>query len=123
MHELPSARGPLSDRLLGRLDGRPPGAMAAPAVPSGIDPLTEEDLHLALYLCYELHYRGLPGVDERWEWEPSLLALRGALERRFEEALRRDVPVPPNGGPIDVALREIEAADEAPSLSRHLERS
>ena len=36
--------------------------------------------------CYELHYRGLPGVDERWEWAPSLLALRararGALRGR-----------------------------------------
>ena len=33
------------------------------------EPLSDEDLQLALYLCYELHYRGLPGVDDRWEWE------------------------------------------------------
>ena len=28
------------------------------------DPLGDEDLQLSLYLCYELHYRGLPGVAE-----------------------------------------------------------
>ena len=48
-----------------------------------------EDLQLALYCCYELHYRGFDGVDERWEWEPSLLALRAELERRFERELLR----------------------------------
>jgi hypothetical protein len=98
------------------------------ALPRDIAPLEpvaatdEEDLHLALYLCYELHYRGLPGVDDRWEWEPSLLALRQALEQRFEAELRATVPLPQPRQAIDVELREIEAADEAPSLSRYLER-
>jgi hypothetical protein len=115
---LPDPRGPVTELLLDAL-ARPVERLPAAAVGDA----GEEDLHLALYLCYELHYRGLPGVDERWEWEPSLLALRGALERRFEDDVRRDVPVPANGAPIDLALRGIEAADEAPSLSRHLERS
>jgi hypothetical protein len=64
-------------------------------------------------------------VDERWEWSPSLLALRGALERRFERALRAAVgPVAAPAAPeeMDVALRAIEAADDAPSVSRHVER-
>jgi heme oxygenase-like protein len=112
---LPAPRGTVSEHLLDALTR--PVAPLAPVGASG-----EEDLQLALYLCYELHYRGLPGVDERWEWEPSLLALRAALEREFEAALRRDVPVPATGEPMDLALRAIEAADEAPSLSRHLER-
>ncbi|HEX5782944.1 MAG TPA: iron-containing redox enzyme family protein [Solirubrobacteraceae bacterium] len=86
------------------------------------EPDGEEDLHLALYLCYELHYRGLPGVDERWEWNPGLLALRAELEAEFEAELRRDVPVPSGHGAMDLALRDIEAADEAPSLSKYLER-
>jgi len=112
---LPEPRGALTDLLLAALPAPPP-------LPSAPAPDEEEDLQLALYLCYELHYRGLPGVDERWEWEPSLLALRAGLEREFEAALRRDVPVPRPDGPMDLALRAIEAADEAPSLSRHLER-
>ena len=70
----------------------------------------DDDLHLALYLSYELHYRGLPGVDEGWEWEPSLLRFRAELEQRFEQALLQDVPfehdVPP-AEDMDLALREI----------------
>ncbi|MGH2945414.1 MAG: iron-containing redox enzyme family protein [Solirubrobacteraceae bacterium] len=114
---LPEPRGAVTELLL--------GALPRPAVPiPAAEPDGPEDLHLALYLCYELHYRGLPGVDERWEWEPSLLALRAGLERRFEEELRRDVPVPrvPGDGTMDLALRAIAGADDGPSLSRHLER-
>jgi len=47
------------------------------------DPLGHEDLQLALHLCYGLHYDGFDGVDDGWEWEPSLLALRAKLEQRF----------------------------------------
>jgi hypothetical protein len=114
---LPEPRGAVTELLLHALT-RP----VAPLNAARVDSASEEDLQLALYLCYELHYRGLPGVDDHWEWAPSLLALRGELERRFEDALRRDVPAPEAGAPVDLALRAIEAADDAPSLSRHLER-
>ena len=118
MIALPGPRGPITELLLEALTGS-----VAPLPPAPTAGATEEDVQLALYLCYELHYRGLPGVDERWEWAPSLLALRGELEERFEAALRRDVPVPDAGGAdMDLALRAVEAADAAPSLSRHLER-
>ena len=49
------------------------------------------DLQLALYVCYELHYRGFAGVDGGWEWNPGLLHLRGRLEELFLTAVRRDV--------------------------------
>lgn len=49
-----------------------------------------DDLHLALYVCYELHYRGFAGVDPRSEWDPELLGLRRELEDRFLGALRAD---------------------------------
>jgi heme oxygenase-like protein len=112
---LPKPRGAVTELLLEAL---PADIWLLPAV----EPSSDEDLQLALYLCYELHYRGLPGVDDRWEWEPSLLALRAALEARFEADLRRDVPLPQPRGAIDLELRAIEEADEAPSLSKHLER-
>jgi heme oxygenase-like protein len=112
---LPEPRGAVTELLLDALPG-PVTNVPAP------DATSDEDLHLALYLCYELHYRGLPGVDDRWEWEPSLLALRGALERRFEAELRAAVPARVPNGAIDLELRAIENADTAPSLSRHLER-
>jgi hypothetical protein len=111
---LPDPRGAVTELLLDAL----PGAVAPLSV---TEPTCDEDLHLALYLCYELHYRGLPGVDDRWEWEPSLLALRRTLEERFEAELRT-IPAPAADGDIDLALRAIEDADDGPSLSRHLER-
>jgi len=89
------------------------------------DPLGDEDLQLALYCCYELHYRGLPGVADGWEWEPTLLALRRDMEAVFENALAAAVPRPPlPAGPedMDLALRAIAEADDAPSVSRYIHR-
>ncbi|GAA2625856.1 hypothetical protein GCM10010425_23090 [Streptomyces spororaveus] len=30
-----------------------------------------EDLQLALYMLYELHYRGFDGVDDARKWDPE----------------------------------------------------
>jgi hypothetical protein len=101
---------------------RPPGVCEAPLVEAA-DPLADDDLHLALYCCYELHYRGFAGVDPAWEWDPNLLAARQALERPFEVALRDAVPgelVTEDG--VEAALREVVDADGGPSLSRAIER-
>lgn len=49
------------------------------------------DIQLALYVCYELHYRGFAGVDPGWEWNPGLLHLRAQLEETFLAAVQRDV--------------------------------
>src|SRR4051812_21509412 len=87
MISLPRPRGPITEALFAALE-RPPHPIGAVPGPSGEPPQADEDLQLALYACYELHYRGLPGVDERWEWEPALLAARRELEDRFEAALR-----------------------------------
>src|SRR6059058_1043070 len=121
MNGLVAARGPLSAALLGALASAPGAPIEAPPCPAA-GALADDDLQLALYLCYELHYRGLPGVDERWEWAPPLLAFRGELERRFEQALLEAVPfdrgeVPPEE--VDLALRAI-AEQDAPPLSRYV---
>ena len=65
MAGLPAPRGPVSRILLGAL-AREPHALAPVDVPTPARPLDDEDLHLALYVCYELHYRGFDGVDARW---------------------------------------------------------
>jgi hypothetical protein len=119
MLTLPSPRGDVSGFLLERLP------LAVHALPVAPEPTDDEDLHLSLYLCYELHYRGLPGVDADWEWEPTLLSLRRDLERRFEAQLRERVPredAEVAAEDMDLALRAIEDADEGPSLSTYLER-
>jgi hypothetical protein len=121
---LPEPRGEISEHLLAAL-AQPVHPMLSPVAAAPADPLADEDLQLALYLCYELHYRGLPGVADEWEWEPSLLARRRDLESHFEAALIAAVPrppAPPAPEDMDLALRAIADADDAPSLSQYLER-
>ncbi|MFH9670992.1 iron-containing redox enzyme family protein [Streptomyces sp. NPDC017405] len=116
--KLPEPRGPVTEALLGALAGEP-GDFAAPAAED--DPLTGDDHHLALYVCYELHYRGFAGVDERWEWEPAVLALRGRLERPFEAALRdRFGAEPPEDAAAVIAALNRIADEPGPPLSRHV---
>jgi Iron-containing redox enzyme len=121
MQFLPAARGDASALLIEHLS-EPVHELPWVAI-DPTEPLVDDDLHLALYLCYELHYRGLPGVDERWEWEPSLLAARREWEELFERALLTSVGAPraPDDD-MDLALRAIVDADDAPPLSTYLER-
>ena len=123
--QLPNPRGLVSEHVLAAL-ALPPHAIEAPPGTGGGDPLADEDLNLALYVLYELHYRGFEGVDEAWEWHPALLALRAELERRFEAGLFDAVGEPRaetvDASDMDVALRGIADGDDAPSLSIHVER-
>jgi len=111
---LPSARGPLSASVLARLAGHAVGCVPDPDVEVD-DALGDDDLHLALYLGYELHYRGFEGVDDALEWDPTLLALRASMERAFESALRDQVLVEQvSASDVPAALREIgEGGDPA----------
>src|ERR671934_756513 len=108
MQSLPEARGDASSVLVEHLTD---DVHELPRVAvDRVDALVDDDLQLALYLCYELHYRGLPGIDERWEWEPSLLAARRELEAAFEEALLGAIGPPQPDAPardMDLALRAI----------------
>jgi hypothetical protein len=123
MGPLPEPRGPISAHLLQELAHAPHPIPERP-LPCGADPLSEDDLQLALYLCYELHYRGLDGVDDRWEWEPSLLSLRGELELSFERALLKAVPPEPvrSSEGVIAELRAIADGDPG-SLASYLQLS
>lgn len=93
------------------------------AVGDGADDPLGEDLQLALYLAYELHYRSFEGVDAGWEWQPRLLAARGRLEGSFLAALIEAVPVREGlrADTVGDLLFELARNDDGPSLSRHLE--
>lgn len=69
---LPKIRGEVSAALIEAL-GREPGRCSRPDIRlvAGSDPCGDH-LQLALYLCYELHFRGFDGVDGTWEWDPEL---------------------------------------------------
>ncbi|MDT9695785.1 iron-containing redox enzyme family protein [Streptomyces sp. P17] len=86
---LPAARGPVSEGVVRYL--RDAGPLPRGAELAGGD-VYGDDLQLALYICYELHYRGFPGVPADHEWDPDLLRVRAALEHRFLSALRSDAP-------------------------------
>ena len=110
---LPRAVGPLSSTVidtLGRgraaLHARPIEVPLCEADPYGLD------LQLALYVCYELHYRGFAGVDPRWEWNPALLHVRGRLEDAFLSALRHDAG---DIGPEETAAEAMDVLTEEPA--------
>ncbi|MET9256278.1 iron-containing redox enzyme family protein [Streptomyces sp. NPDC003717] len=82
---LPTPRGPLSEAVGAYLggSGELPDATAVAAAPA-----LGDDVQLALYQCYELHYRGFAGTPADLEWDPELLRFRAALEDHFLTALR-----------------------------------
>ena len=124
MPPLPAPRGQLSSLLLERLGLDPHEIPPAPPIQVA-DPLADEDLQLALYLMYELHYRGLPGVDAEWEWEPSLLSLRRDVERLVEAALEEQLGAAdgePAADEMDLVLRALCSEAGGPSLSSYIER-
>jgi hypothetical protein len=106
-----------------RLVEAPAPLFDVPPPESAGDVLADDDLQLALYQCYELHYRGLPGVDPGWEWEPSLLGFRAELEARFLRALGADLGPAPEIAPegLGAAVFAMVAEDDGPSLSRFLQ--
>jgi Iron-containing redox enzyme len=126
MTRLPPPRGPLSDVLLSRLKSGDPARGLGPwAVAEADDPIGDDDLQLTLACCYELAFGGFEGVDDRWEWEPSLLGLRAHLEAQFENALRRaagPIGAPRGAGDLSARLIALSELDVGPSLSRYLMR-
>ncbi len=126
---LPSPRGPLSQTLLDVLTGGSAVTALTDAV-DGVsltrpapDVLADDDLQLALYLMYELHYGGLQGVDDGWEWDPALIGARGRLEAVLETAIRSGVtPVAATVKSLPRSLFAMASAETGPSLAGHVAR-
>lgn len=113
---LPEPRGPLSEAVITALRGGSSGSLAG-AVPGSADALGD-DAQLALYLCYELHYRGFDEVHDTWEWDPGLLRVRAGLEDRFLAAVREALP---GGEDVDRALDRVSRDSvEDGGVSGHL---
>ncbi len=114
---LPVARGPLSAAVLDALAGGS-DAWAGEWEPEAAEPFGE-DLQLALYVCYELHYRSFASVSDACEWDPELLRRRADLERRFLGALREHAAHDPDPWP---AIRDLVSSTCAAGASAFLER-
>jgi hypothetical protein len=137
---IPTARGPISAGLFRLLAGDPgddPAALgalhdlAAAQLPLTDDVIDDGDAQLSLFCLYELHYGGLDGVTDRWEWNPGLIALRQLLEEPFERAVRdaaspyagKDQPASAAGLDSDAVadiLFGLAAQDGGPGMSRHV---
>jgi Iron-containing redox enzyme len=94
---LPQARGEISNFVIGMLRSDPSrsSAMNSQGFPSrqiDINPLTSDDLHLALYTCYELHYMSFSGVDPDWEWNTDLMRITVGMESEFLQGLLHALP-------------------------------
>lgn len=130
---LPRARGPVTAALLDTLvmpasDGPldPDLDWSGPMAEAAVD----DDLQLALWLSYELHYRGLAGVDDDWEWHPDLQRIRRQWESHFLDSLRHHTaglssepagPLEPElGRRVAQRLRALADTDHGPSVSGRL---
>jgi hypothetical protein len=121
---LPRPRGPVSRHVVEALRRPDPDR---PAVALGQDPVTlDPDVQLALWVLYELHYRGFEDVADDHEWDPALLQLRATLERRFEHELReatRDLLCTADrAADVADALLALVAGDTGPSVAAFLHR-
>lgn len=149
---IPESRGPISSALFKVLAQAPASsagdldalhALVAGQLARAGDIIGHEDIQLSLFSLYELHYSGLEGVADDWEWEPGLIRVRRLIEAPFEKALREaarkiaaehGLPASgalPGGGPSNDALSsddvarilfDLAAADTGPSVSRYVAR-
>lgn len=120
---LPEVRGPWTERLFAALSTQPGAEIDMAELPVVPDPLGDDDAQLALYVCYELHYADMDGVDPRWEWAPSLLRFRAGLEAHTQEALQELLSPSSDQDTTNIgeSLHRILAEDDGPPLSRFME--
>jgi hypothetical protein len=131
-----ASRGPVSARLIAILQqpievGQRQDEALRRDVAEGLarttDVVHDDDLQVALFLLYGLHYGSVIDADDAWEWHPSLVAARLEIEREFEGELRERVPVPAaptaDRESMASALFELTKPGPGPSLSQYVARS
>ncbi len=115
---LPPPRGPLSEFLVDTLRSAP-RAVALPPTCAG-EPTRDDDFQLALYLSFEVGYRGFVDVSRDWADEPTLIGLRHSLSDRFLDALLGQVGPSPDGPDVPSRLETLIATDDSPSVADYL---
>ncbi len=116
----PKSRGRVSDRVLAALtSGEVPRELADTPLHDDDD---ADDVQLALWALYELHYAGFEDVDDALEWDPTLLALRARLERDFLARLHERYEPPRETEPFAERFFAYVEEAEGPSLARFVQR-
>jgi hypothetical protein len=97
------------------------------AVVATPDLLRDDDLQLALFCLYELHYSGIEGAGHDWEWEPDLLRVRRVIEAAFERRVREEVSMgtlpDATAEAVSAELFRLTGADSGPSMSRFVAKT
>jgi hypothetical protein len=118
---MPTPRGELSGWVARALSAGTPSA-GWPESTGDCPVWMDEDLQLALWCCYELHYRGFDDVPAEREWSLPVLGFRQLLERRWLVGLRELVGELPPSDDVPRALRGLVAGWDGPDLSSYLAR-
>ena len=120
--QLPRPRGPMTVALLDYLRRDPASTRVKPArlnwSGATAEAATDHDLQLALWLAYELPYRGLVGVDDDWEchrglievieeWEALLLDALVSVTRKTSTAAAEAAPSPMHAAGTPEQFREL----------------
>ncbi|AUZ88765.1 hypothetical protein CVO76_14765, partial [Arthrobacter agilis] len=132
----PSPRGEISALVLAIIAGTAASgqdslerldALVGAAVHETADILYDDDLQLALFCMYELHYSGVDGAGDDWEWNPDLLRVRHRIEAAFERRVRDEVVLPElpaaTSEAVCAELFRMTGEDSGPSMSRFVARS
>jgi pyrroloquinoline quinone (PQQ) biosynthesis protein C len=123
--QLPDPSGPLSREVLAALGGpADAGTFPVPPLTFDGDVLNDHDFQLALWVLYELHYRGFEDCDEDWEWHPEAVRYLRALEEKFLEELRGIGPMPATAedAPVHERLEALVEAAPGAELARFMQR-
>ncbi|WP_247827516.1 iron-containing redox enzyme family protein [Arthrobacter antioxidans] len=135
MHQ-PSPRGELSALVLSVIAGSVQSgqdslarldALAEESISQTPDILQDDDLQLALFCLYELHYSGIDGAGDDWEWDADLLRVRRRIEAAFEQRVRDETvvgtPPEPTSEAVCADLFRMTSEDGGPSMSRFVAKS
>ncbi|WOC12273.1 iron-containing redox enzyme family protein [Gordonia sp. MP11Mi] len=119
---LPVPRGRLSQLLVEALvsDTAAPSELRAEASRRRPDILADDDAQLALTLLYELHLRGVDGVDDETGWDLDLLAVRALLEQELVDGLDSLVGTVSDPGDVVAELFAIGAEADGPPISKYM---
>ncbi len=111
--QLPQPCGPVSRRVVESLSETTVTGSTLALGDGSV--LTDRDVQLALWVLYELSYRGFDRVNPRREWDVDLIALRIRIEDHFESELRGAT----RGRVAAAIAREEDVADLVLDLVQH----
>lgn len=122
--KLPGPCGPVTRQVATILLSQAPSPRT---VVRGDEPVLDNlDAQLALWMLYELSYRGFDDVDPAREWDPIVVGMRRDLEGPFERELRAATRTRVSSAPqledVGDQLLALARDDDGPRLSSYLRR-